>query len=89
VKLRCTLDGLLLDAMLCPHTDELVAFDGDESFVMEAVEALYYELVAATSEELLGLERARYRLLRRAQDFVVATEGMPWRPAPLSRTLGP
>jgi hypothetical protein len=37
---------------------------------MEAIEALYYELVSATPAEVLGLERARYRLLRRAEDFV-------------------
>jgi hypothetical protein len=67
--LRCTLDGLLLDAVLCPCTSSLVAFDGAEGFAMEAVEALYYELVSASHDELLGLEQARYRLLRRAEDF--------------------
>src|SRR5438034_81632 len=41
----------------------------DEAFAMEAVEALYYEVVTATPAELLGLEEARYRLLRRADDF--------------------
>lgn len=72
--LRCTLDGLLLDAVLCPHTAALVAFDGDESFAMEAVEALYYEVVEASPEELLRLEQARYRLLRRAKDFAAAVD---------------
>ena len=47
----------------------MLAFDGDEAFALESVEALYYELVSATREELLGLERACYRLLRRAADF--------------------
>jgi hypothetical protein len=69
VKLRCTLDGLLLDAYLQPAQRRLVAVDGEEAFVMEAVEAVYYEVVAATSEELLGLELAGYRLLRIAVDF--------------------
>jgi hypothetical protein len=69
VKLRCTLDGLLLDAVLDPHTASLTAFDGDEPFALEAIEALYYELVAATRQEMLALEQARYRLLGRADDF--------------------
>jgi len=69
VTLRCLLDGLLLPAALCPVCPPLVAWDGDEAFGVEAVEALYYELVSATPDELLGLERARYRLLRRAGDF--------------------
>jgi hypothetical protein len=69
VTIRCLLDGLLLYATLCPEPAALLAFDGDESFVMEAVEAIYYELVSATHDELLGLERACYRLLRRAADF--------------------
>jgi hypothetical protein len=69
VTIRCVLDGLLLHAKLCAGGAPLVAFDGEEPFTMEAVEALYYEVVSATTEELLGLERARYRLLRRAADF--------------------
>jgi len=67
--IRCLLDDLLLYATLRPEPATLLAFDGEESFVMEAVETLYYELVRATRGELLGLERARYRLLRRAADF--------------------
>jgi hypothetical protein len=69
VTLRCLLDGLLLPA--CFHGGEppLVAYDGDEPFALEALEAVYYEVVAATAEEWLGLERGRYRLLRRAADF--------------------
>ena len=67
--IRCLLDGLLLNANLHAQPARLLAFDGDESFAMEAVEALYYELVSATREELLGLERACFRLLRRAADF--------------------
>ena len=69
MTIRCLLDGLLLYATLCPEPATLLAFDGDEAFVMEAVEAMYYELVSATADELLGLERACYRLLRRAADF--------------------
>jgi hypothetical protein len=70
VTLRCLLDGLLLPASLQTSEPSLVAYDGDESFALEAVEALFYELVSATAAEILGLERARYRLLRRANDFV-------------------
>jgi hypothetical protein len=69
VKLRCVLDGLMLDAEFDPASGGLVVFDGDESFVMEALEAIYYELVAATPEELIQLQQARYRLLRFADDF--------------------
>jgi hypothetical protein len=69
VKIRCTLDGLLLHAEMHPAGEALVAFDGEEPFVMEAVEAVFYEVVSATPEELLQLQRARYRLLRLADDF--------------------
>jgi hypothetical protein len=75
VTIRCLLDGLLLYATLRPEPTTLLAFDGDEPFVMEAVEAIYYELVSATREELLGLERACYRLLRRAADFRQVEDG--------------
>jgi hypothetical protein len=70
VTLRCLLDGLLLPALLRRGEPPLVAYDGEEGFAMEAVEAMYYELVSATYAEVLGLERARYRLLRRADDFI-------------------
>jgi hypothetical protein len=63
------LDGLLLHATLRSEHPSLLAYDGEEAFGMEAIEAMYYELVAATSEEILGLEQAYYRLLRRATDF--------------------
>jgi hypothetical protein len=63
------LDGLLLPASLTSEDLSLMAFDGEEGFALEAVEALFYELVSATRAEALGLERARYRLLRRATDF--------------------
>jgi hypothetical protein len=69
MTLRCLLDGLLLYAEVPPGRTGLVAYDGDEGFEMEALEALYYELVSATSEELRQLEEARYRLLRLANDF--------------------
>jgi hypothetical protein len=69
MKLRCTIDGLLLDAVFDACTASLTAFDGHEAFVVEAVEALYYELVSATRQEVLALESARYRLLSRAEDF--------------------
>ncbi len=68
MTLRCVLDGLLLPAVVRPG-ETVVAYDGDESFPMEAVEAVFYELVAATWEELLGLQKLRFRLLRHAPDF--------------------
>jgi hypothetical protein len=64
VILRCVLDGLLLQAIVARDTGKLVVWDGDESFVMEAVEALHYEAVLATENEWLALERGGYRLLR-------------------------
>ncbi len=67
--LRCILDGLLLPAEFCPGGRPLVAYDGDEGFRLEAVEALFYELVSATCDEVLSLQRAGYRLLRVADDF--------------------
>jgi hypothetical protein len=63
------LDGLLLPAGFLAGEPALVARDGDESFALEALEAVYYEVVAATVDEWLRLEQARYRLLRRAVDF--------------------
>jgi hypothetical protein len=70
VTIRCLLDGLLLPAALRRDFPSLVAYDGEEGFALEALEAIYYEVVSATRAEMLGLERARYRLLRRAEDFV-------------------
>ena len=67
--LRCVLDGLLLPAEFSPEAPALVAYDGDEGFRLEAVEALFYELVSATYDELLLLQRTGYRLLRVADDF--------------------
>ena len=69
MTIRCRLDGLLLSAVLTEHDSCLIAYDGNEPFGMEATEALHYELVRATAEEVLGLERAHYRLLRQATDF--------------------
>lgn len=69
MMLRCVLDGLLLGASVCAEPPLVLAFDGDEAFALEAIEALYYEIVAATREELIVLERACFRLLRRAADF--------------------
>jgi hypothetical protein len=77
VQIRCTLDGLILDAHICPHHRALVAFDGDEGFVMEAVEAAFYELVSATPDELLLLQQAHYRLLQPARDFQTANDTVP------------
>jgi hypothetical protein len=69
VTLRCLIDGLLLPARFARPGGSLIAYDGDEPFALEALEAVYYEVVAATREEWLAVERAHYRLLRRAGDF--------------------
>ena len=69
VTIRCVLDGLLLHAEMCRTKPVLIAWDGDEAFPVEAVEAQYYELVTAKPDEILRLEQAHYRLLRRAGDF--------------------
>lgn len=69
MTLRCLLDGLLLPAFLDQGQPPLIAFDGDEAFAVEAVEALFYELIEASEEELIGLERSSYRLLQRSADF--------------------
>jgi hypothetical protein len=69
VTLRCKLDGFLLRGHVSSRVAALVAYDGDESFLMDALEALYYEVVSATAEELLWLEQAHYRLLHPAPDF--------------------
>jgi hypothetical protein len=69
VILRCVLDDLLLEAQFIPDAGKLEVFDGEESFVLEALEAVYYEVVLATKEDLIALERAGLRLLRRADDF--------------------
>jgi len=75
VLLRCVLDGLLLCATVRAEPPILLAFDGEEPFAMEAIEALYYEIVTATREELIALERACFRLLRRAADFQHLDDG--------------
>jgi len=69
MTLRCVLDGLLLPAAVGDGEFPLIAWDGEESFAVEAVEAAFYEVVSATAQEMLTLERAHYRLLRRAPDF--------------------
>jgi hypothetical protein len=68
VVLRCVLDELLLRAEIDADTPRIVVYDGEESFLLESVEALYYELVIATDAERLMIE-GRYRLLRTAADF--------------------
>jgi hypothetical protein len=67
VTLRCVIDGLLLPAEVCCG-GPVIADDGGETFDLEAVEAIYYEVVAATPEELSEV-RPRYRLLKIASDF--------------------
>jgi hypothetical protein len=69
MTLRCVLDGLLLPARIGLGQPPLTAWDGDEPFQVERIEAQYYEVVSATEEEWRRLEFCRYRLLRRAPDF--------------------
>ncbi|HEV3144887.1 MAG TPA: hypothetical protein VGZ47_13440 [Gemmataceae bacterium] len=67
--LRCKIDGLLLPAQPCQQAGDLIAWDGMEPFTLERVEAVFYELLSATSDEQLWLERNGYRLLKPADDF--------------------
>ena len=67
--IRCVLDGLLLPASFEGRLSELRAWDDDESFAIDAIEAHFYEVVEASSLELFQLERSRYRLLRPSWDF--------------------
>ena len=68
LTLRCVIDDLLLPARWVGPGPQLIVHDGAESFVLEQVEALFYELVASTEEERLMVLR-QYRLLRTAADF--------------------
>lgn len=68
MTLRCVLDGLLLPAEFRAGVPPVQVFDGEESFLLEAVEALYYELVEATDDERRLLQRY-YRLLKVAADY--------------------
>jgi hypothetical protein len=63
------IDGLLLPARIFQRSRRVVAYDGDESFTLEAIEAMYYEVVRASREEWLAVEQGHYRLLRQAGDF--------------------
>jgi len=58
----------MLDAELRTAVPPVIVCDGEESFVLEAIEAVYYELVEATEHEQWEVEHF-YRLLRRAADF--------------------
>ena len=71
MTIRCLLDGLLLNAVVGGKGRPVTAFDGDEAFGLEAIEAAYYEIVAADADELLSLEQVHYRLLQRADDFLL------------------
>jgi hypothetical protein len=70
--LRCVIDGLLLHAEVIPGRRALVAWDGPESFEVEALETLFYEVISATTEEMRQLQEAHYRLLRPSDDFETA-----------------
>ena len=68
MTLRCVIDGLLLPVTLRAEAPPIVVYDGDESFVLEAVEAVYYELVEATDDERRWVQRF-YRFLTIAVDY--------------------
>ena len=72
--LRCKLDQLMLLALRHPKRPTLVLCEGDEEFELERVEATFYELVAATEDELLWLQTVGYRLLTRADEFELMAE---------------
>ena len=74
---RCKLDDLLLYARRHPRLPVLVVHDGGETFELERVEALYYELVAATPGEMQWLELAGYRLLKPAANFAFLSRRRP------------
>ncbi len=67
--LRCLIDGLVLPANWSEGDGPLLATDGNETFALEALEAQFYEVIAATESEWLRVERWSYRLLRKASDF--------------------
>ena len=69
VLLRCTLDGLLLPTRIDYASEQLIAYDGDEGFALQPIEAIYYEVVAATRHERDWLTLHPLRLLRFAEDF--------------------
>lgn len=71
MTIRCLIDGLLLNAIVGGQARPVTAYDGDEAFGLEAIEAAYYEIVAADADELRGLEQVHYRLLRPAADFLL------------------
>lgn len=64
---RCRIDGLILPAELAPD-GRVRLYDGEESFVLEAAEAAYYE--ADVPGSLWLRLAARYRLLRRAPEGI-------------------
>ena len=69
MTIRCLIDGLLLRATVDGGPEPVTAYDGDEAFGLEAIEAAFYEIVEADREELLGLQLAHFRLLRPRQIF--------------------
>jgi hypothetical protein len=69
VLLRCTLDGLLLPTRIDYASEQLIAYDGDECFALQPIEAMYYEVVVATRHERDWLMLHPLRLLRFADDF--------------------
>ena len=71
MTIRCLLDGLLLNAIVGGQGGPVTAFDGEEAFGLEAIEAAYYEIVEADHNELMALEQVHYRLLQRADDFLL------------------
>jgi hypothetical protein len=71
MTLRCKVDKLLMRAEV--SEGRLLVFDGDECFRMDSAEAGYYELVAASRDELAGIAGSTYRLLRFATDFCLNT----------------
>ncbi len=71
MTIRCLIDGLLLPAFVGRPRGPVTAYDGEEAFCLEAIEATFYEIVEADADELLGLEQAYFRLLRPAADFLL------------------
>ena len=53
MTIRCLIDGLLLPAFVDHGRGPVTAYNGDEAFHLEAVEATFYEIVEADADELL------------------------------------
>ena len=66
MKLRCLLDGLFLKVVIRTWPPAVIAYDGDEAFALDALEALRVEL------ERRGIVLALARVKQDVRDALVA-----------------